>query len=244
MIKLFAIIMVIFLFLPCFAGNTHDSIPDEKYVEFGEKFECVVWLQILEKNDSRAFASGVVIDKNWILTAAHAICNSKKVSCKIDDNIYESVDIVYPKEFNLDNVGYYDIALIKVDKDINLDFYPKFYTLEDHINKMAAISGYGIVSKASKIEYEFDNKRRAGSNVIESYDKHMLICLMSKNDHSPLEFILTSGDSGGGLFIDGKLAGINSCLIAEDGELDGSYGDLSGHTRIDLFEDWIEETKK
>ncbi len=132
--------MVIFLLLPCFAGNTHESIPDEKYLEFGKKFECVVRLQILEKNDSRAFASGVVIDKNWILTAAHAVCNSKKVNCKINDNIYESVDIVYPEEFNLDDVGYYDIALIKVDKDISLSFYPKFYTLTDHINKTAEIS--------------------------------------------------------------------------------------------------------
>ena len=129
-------------------------------------------------------------------------------------------------------------------KDTDLSFYPKFYTLTDHINKTAAISGYGIVSKASKIEYKFDNQRRAGYNVVKSYDKHMSICLMSKNDHSPLQFILTNGDSGGGLFIDGKLPGSNSCLIAEDGELDGSYGDLSGHTRIDLFEEWIEETKK
>jgi hypothetical protein len=83
MSKIFAAIMVILLFLPCFGGTIHELIHDEKYVEFGEKFECVVWLQILEKNDSRAFASGVVIDKNWILTAAHAVCNSKKVNCKM-----------------------------------------------------------------------------------------------------------------------------------------------------------------
>lgn len=236
--------MAIFLHLSCYAGTTHELISDDKYLEFGKKFECVVFLKIEDKDNKYSFASGVIIDKNWILTAAHAVNNCKNVKLNILSHDYVSTKIICHSDFIDNNIGLYDIALIRIDNNIDLPFYPELYTKNDHLNKISAISGYGISSKASKIEYNFDNKRRAGSNVIESYDKHMVICSMSKTNQSILEFILTSGDSGGGLFIDGKLAGINSCLIAEDGDLDGSYGDLSGHTRIDIFTDWIRDTKE
>jgi hypothetical protein len=61
---------------------------------------------------------------------------------------------------------------------------------------------------------------------------------MSKTE---LEFLIASGDSGGGLFIDNKLAGINSCVMAVDKKPDSTYNDESGHTRISKFIGWIKE---
>ena len=54
-----------------------------------------------------------------------------------------------------------------------------------------------------------------------------------------MEFIICPGDSGGGLFIDKKIAGINSCVIATDGKPNSTYTDEGGHTRISQHLDWI-----
>ena len=56
--------------------------------------------------------------------------------------------------------------------------------------------------------------------------------------------MIGSGDSGGGLFLDGKLAGINSFVMAADGKTNSDYGDECAHTRISTYKKWIEEKTK
>ena len=52
--------------------------------------------------------------------------------------------------------------------------------------------------------------------------------------------MLAPGDSGGGLFIGDRLAGINSFLMASDKNPNGSYTDESAFTRVSLYTNWIE----
>ena len=56
-----------------------------------------------------------------------------------------------------------------------------------------------------------------------------------------MEFLIASGDSGGGMFINGKLAGINSFVTAADGTTNSDYGDECCHTRISIFAKWIKD---
>jgi hypothetical protein len=58
----------------------------------------------------------------------------------------------------------------------------------------------------------------------------------------PLEYMISYGDSGGGVFIGSKLAGINSAGVNTDGwgPTDSDYGDISLHTRVSVFNDWID----
>ena len=53
--------------------------------------------------------------------------------------------------------------------------------------------------------------------------------------------MISHGDSGGGLFIDNKLAGINSLVMSSDGKPDSSWTDESGHTRVSKFVSWIDK---
>ena len=59
-----------------------------------------------------------------------------------------------------------------------------------------------------------------------------------------LEYLIAPGDSGGGVFIDfgsgPLLAGIHSFGAAWDGLVDSDYGDASGHTRVSVFNSWID----
>jgi S1-C subfamily serine protease len=244
MIKKLCILWII-LCSSAIAGSLHESIEDEKYLEFGNKFDCVVQLEIYEKSPNiMSLGSGVIINNNWILTSAHGLTNTNKVIAIIDNNRYQSTKIIPHKDFKAYE-GKYDIALVKVPHIKNFDKFPTLNTDTDLLQRNVMIAGFGLVCRANDTsEQKYDGKRRAGSNTSIDLEDHMIICEMNSNDYSELEFLLNSGDSGGGLFLKGDLAGINSCIIATDGKADGSYGDKSGHTRVDLFLDWIRENMK
>ncbi|MEK9661056.1 MAG: trypsin-like serine protease, partial [Alphaproteobacteria bacterium] len=62
-----------------------------------------------------------------------------------------------------------------------------------------------------------------------------------------LEYLIAPGDSGGGLFA--ALGGVDYLIGVHsfgwgrlDGDPDSDYGDVSGHTRVSSFYDWINET--
>jgi hypothetical protein len=139
-----------------------------------------------------------------------------------------------------------DIAIGYCENGFNLEYFPPLYTDEDEKGKVASIAGWGLTGNFHTGTHRSDNKLRAGSNIIDGIDKDMLICSPSKwgtKDHTVLEYMIGSGDSGGGLFIDGKLAGINSCVMAVGRSPMSKYNEESGHTRISKFISWIKESK-
>jgi hypothetical protein len=236
------------LFLIFLTGNTYSGTidphtPDEKYVEYGSKFECVLEIMGSYENSGLFSASAVAIDKNWVLTAAHVvkgarfafIHNDEEKKCIIID------EIICHKDFEEKNFGIADIALCHTSSDLGLDFYPELYIDSDEVGKICSISGYGFTGNFHTGLKHNDGKKRAGSNHIEEIHKDLLICKPSIMNKTELEFLIATGDSGGGLFIDGKLAGINSCVTAIDKKPDSTYNDEGGHTRVSKFLTWIKE---
>lgn len=221
------------------AGTIDPNIDDQHYLNYGEKFKCVVSLCGTEKDDQLYCASGVVIKPNWVLTAAHVIKNAKTGHIFANNNKIEVLTFIPHSNFESDNFGYYDIGLVYCENNIELDFYPELYTGSDEVGKVCSLSGYGIKGTfitGSKIG---DNKKRAGSNRVVEIERQLVICNL-KDSNTSMEFLISSGDSGGGLFIDKKLAGIHSCVIATDGNTNSNYSDESGHTRISQHLEWIE----
>lgn len=243
---LIAIIFIMFSGI-CYAGTREPSVPDSKYVEYGKKFTYVYKICGTYKDGKLFCASAVVINPNWILTAAHVVDNARICVVSENDNANLVDEIIVHKDFNPDKFGFGDIALGYMKKPIELDFYPPLYTEKDEKDKLCCISGYGFTG-TFKTGYTFgDDKKRAGSNKIEYIENELLICTAStktSRNATGLEFLIASGDSGGGLFIDGKLAGINSSVLAVDRKADSSYGDESAHSRISSYLEWIKETMK
>ena len=112
------------------------------------------------------------------------------------------------------------------------------------MGKQITIAGYGSHGTFLTGAKESDGIKRAGSNVIDGIEKSILICTPSTSGKTALEFMIAPGDSGGGMFIGNKLAGINSFLMAKDKKPDGTYTDESAFTRISLYADWIEQNSK
>ena len=187
----------------------------------------------------------MIIDSHHIITAAHVIKGAESCSVKVKDKSYSLSNIACHDKYNEDIFGLYDIAIAYSKDDLNLKFYPPLYETSDEVGSVCCVSGYGLTGTFATGAVRYDGSRRAGSNKIDYIEKQLLMCSISHQNtqgYTELEFLIASGDSGGGLFIDGKLAGIHSCIISSHKDKTLSkYGCESGHTRISHYIDWIKK---
>lgn len=230
-----------------FAGTRDSSVPDEKYVEYGSKFHYVLNICGIYEDNTLFCASAVSISPKIILTAAHVVKNTKHCGINLNDSDVVLIEKIICHEDFTGKFGKNDIAICLLSEELKLNFYPSLYEEQDEVGKICCLSGYGLTGTFNTGQILSDGKKRAGSNKIDKITDDLLICSPSKLgsvDRTSLEYIICSGDSGGGLFINGKLAGINSCVISIGKVPTSSYGDEAGHTRISQFIPWILENKK
>lgn len=232
--------------LYCFAGTRDPYTPDEKYIEYGAKFTNVVMVYGKEHDGTMFNGSAVVIDDHHVLTAAHMVHNASECFVLIDKQNFKLVEIICHKNFDNNKPPKSDIALGYCDKKFGLTFYPELYSKNDEAKKVCSIAGFGMTGTFKEGANHSDLKRRAGSNIIDKTEDDMIICSPSLNfKKTELEFLIASGDSGGGLFIDGKLAGINSFIMCDKGlKLNSDYFSESAHTRVSNYVEWIRENTK
>ena len=244
MSKFFVYLVLLSICSNSFSGTIDPHTPDTKYIEYGNKFTYVGKLCGIGSDNKYYCASAVAINDRFILTAAHVVKNAKSCTVTINDQTINVIDIEYPIEFEEDNFGYNDIAIGYCEESIKLDFYPDLYENDNEEGKLCSLSGYGLTGTFATGAIKSDNHRRAGSNILDGIINDLLICSPSgSGKKTSLEFMIASGDSGGGLFINNKLAGINSCVLAVDKKPNSSYADECGHTRISKFISWIKERK-
>lgn len=246
----FSKILVIFFILTLdslLAGTIDPNTPDEKYIEYGKKHKCVVELHGIDKGSGKKFfASAVIIKPRVILTAAHILSEAvnEKSFILLDKEQINIVAAIYPSEYNRETFAVKDISVGVLASNANLDFYPELYDGDDEVGKVCSIAGMGITGNHRDGANTHDGQKRAGSNIVDETFKELLICSLNKGKKTGLEFLIANGDSGGGLFIDKKLAGINSCVMADDKSLNSNYNDWSGHTRVSLHKPWIDKVSK
>lgn len=242
-----------FVWLPqvALSGTRDPNTPDADYVEFGKKFPFVqrfrAEVTVTDPETGKEYASynygsAVLIRPHWALTAAHVLELDNPTNPVIikDGTAHILSHVVTHPGWAEDNFGFSDLAVCYSEKDFGLEFYPALYTDTDEDNKAITISGYGFHGTFHSGGQTIDGKKRAGHNRIDRGERGVLICSPSVTSRMPLEFMITPGDSGGGMFIGNKLAGINSFLMAVDKKPDGTYGDESAFTRVSLYSDWIE----
>lgn len=241
-IKTLVIILGFLISFNSQAGTRDPNVSDQRYIQYGQKFVFVGKLCGTYEDDQKFCASAVAIDDHHILTAAHVVNNSKSCFVFFNDQKFCISKVTVHEDFEKKPFGTADIALGYSEEPFELSNYPALYIDNDELDKECSISGYGLTGTFKTGIQHSDNHRRAGINHIDSISVNMLVCNASKNgekNKKSMEFLIGSGDSGGGLFISNKLAGINSCIMASDKAPDSVYGDESGHTRISCFIEWI-----
>jgi hypothetical protein len=243
--RLFVSILII-LWSSLASGGTRDpNTPDDKYVEFGKSFPWVVPIENVidcekcEKTHTQR-ASAVLIRPNWALTAAHVVKGAREQVLIVGDKRHDVTYHVWHRDFSDDKTGFHDIALCYSPKEFGLDSYLPLYRKTDEVGQAVTISGWGSHGTFLTGAGAIDGKQRAGHNSISSEFNTVLVATPGRPKKFPLEFMIAPGDSGGGLFIGNELAGINSFLMASDGNPNGSYTDESAFTRVSLYVDWVE----
>lgn len=242
----FSLLIIISAFT--YGGTIDPDVEDSKYLAYGAKHKCVLPIMgILDDGLNSNFrGSCVMIDEYHILTAAHIVADSITQHVIYNNEAYSCRIVAIHSKYDRKKMGIYDIAIAKLQKPIKLDFYPELYSSSDEKGKICSIAGYGYTGnfKTGYNIKKYDNKKRAGSNIISSIENDVLVFNLRDNPQTTLEFMICPGDSGGGLFIDNKLAGINSFIYAKDGNANANYNDSGCSTRISVYTDWIEDTKE
>ena len=238
--------LILLFLIPTIAncGTIDPNNQDAEYINFGEKHRCVVPISGIDKaSNKQYYASSVVIKPKVIVTAAHILTETVPETAFIivNNEKIKIIAFVFPKDFSLDKHGEKDIAVALLEKEVLLDFYPELYEDQNEVGKVCSISGHGATGSYFDGANKYDGKKRAGSNIVDEIANELLVCSVKGLPKTRLEFLIANGDSGGGLFIDKKLAGINSCVMAEDKKADSNYADWSGHTRVSIHKQWIDE---
>lgn len=206
-----------------YGGSLHSNFNDNNYIAYAKNISVV---KIIADDK---FCSGVPINESAILTIKHAIEYQNNIQVFYNDLLLDVKDIQYHKKE--------DLAIIRLNNLIKCNSI-EYYEDIPLMGKICSIAGYGVKYQNSK-RYSVDLEKRGGQNQIIWETDSYFECRMDM-DGVDLEFIPTIGDSGGPVFVDNKLAGLNKYVKSVDGLADSSYGDISGHIKLRKYVSWIQ----
>ena len=208
------------------ASKTIDAVVHVKNTSIVEESDS--WaLQFFYGDDSKkkvGTGSGVIISPDgYIITNYHVIENSSEVIVTTNNN----------KEYEADIIGFdevTDIAVLKIDSDINLDYI--FFGDSD-----STLIGEWVLAVGNP--YNLNSTVTAGIVSSKSRD-------LNEYDQKNQSFIQTDaavnfGNSGGALVnIQGELIGINTLIQSMTGGYVGYSFAVPSNTVRKIFEDIIE----
>lgn len=235
----------------------------------GQAFFNDIFKITLQTPQHRSYGSGVLLaGGQYIVTAAHLFSENPTLNEIQITNGYgltvglASQIFIYP--FWEDNPSNYnhDLALIKLSQPLASSSGYELYREKDEIGQTFTRVGFSdnsIVSGqntydafSDQINIAYGTAIQAGMQLLYDYDdgtsQHDAIGKILNLPHLGLsnsEAMSQTGLSGGGTFINRKIAGIGSYIFRSESTdinsfIDSSVGELGSDTRISAHTDWID----
>lgn len=222
------------------AGTTDDAVDDARYLDYARAFASYTAKATgRDSQGRRNEATATLIGPHWAITAAHVVHGVNEIALVSGDTKRPVAKVVMHPDWSAEEGhGWHDLALLRCDEPLRLDFYPPLSTGDENVGQVVSIVGYGIHGRLSEGHSTYDGKLRAGTQTIERFERTVIVC-HARCGTSTLEFCIAPGDSGGPLFAGGKLAGVNSFTMAAKGPLKSKAGEETAHTRVSLYREWI-----
>jgi len=238
------------------AGTIRSDRSDAQYRNLANLFPSVGSLNLRGSTGSW-LCSGTLLNSTWLLTAGHCLDNIQQGTFSIGGSNYAINGALTNSGWSSSgrNPGAgYDLGLFRLNRSVTNVTGASLFTGRNEDLQVGTYVGFGATGTGlTGYIAGSAGTKRAGQNTIglgtrlgysdrvlvSDFDDPRLATSDPLSQPLNLEYNLAPGDSGGGLFINGLLAGVNSFISATDGVIDADYGDISGVTRVSSFAAWI-----
>ncbi|MEO1981847.1 MAG: trypsin-like serine protease [Fuerstiella sp.] len=250
---------------PVTAGTIRHDRADSNYTSLASSYPTVgklTWPGFI--------CSATLIAENWILTAGHCLdaggLNASDWAFDLTDSgggVHIGAERFIHPGWVGDLTDGTDIALLRLATNETTVTPSPINTNTSEVGRTAGHAGYGRTGTGLTGMNANAGTKRAGNNVVDrdgssvgGYNDKVLFEDFDSGSGGDswsgtatqldLEYLIASGDSGGGMFMNfglgNVITGVHSFIASTDGLTDADYGDIAGSTRVSSYESWITTT--
>lgn len=255
--RLVVVIIILGVF-PARASTIRDDQPDSGYLNLATSPDYAsVGLFV---NNWGYTGCATLVAPDWVLTAAHMFLAANSGTFTINGVSYTGNQLITNPGWNGNAFAGSDLGLVHLTTSVTGVTPATLYTGSSESGQLGTFVGFGITGTGATGQNHLDGQERAFQNMIDGdfgnpslvigsdFDNPLVPTDGQFGDTTPLalEGCVTSGDSGGAVFItiNGQvyLAGVISAVVALDGSANADYGDMSAFGRVTAFTPWISST--